>query len=251
MWRLFCIIWVSLKRNHMSLYEGIFNSHGTGSEVTTEVDVGPMWPWAWECNSHQDLEESKNKFCSSLPRGRGPADTLIWVQRHGFQTSFWPPEWWENKFQVPLSHKFITICYSSNRKLIHKPLTPIYMSKVKTTSALSLHIQGSLRYPELLTCQLHTQPALLAEGGLSQLMGSACLKQVLKTKQIWFWLTLKCIELVKVKMVNIIWFLKTTPYFKKTKTKTRYLQFIFSCVFVGMYTYKHINIHMLTFIQNY
>lgn len=77
---LFWIVWVGPKYNHLYLYEEIFNSHRrTGSHVTREAEIGPMWPQAWECNSHQKLEEARTNSPSSLQR-LWPADTLMLVQ---------------------------------------------------------------------------------------------------------------------------------------------------------------------------
>ena len=61
------------------------NTHRTEVHAQKEAETGVTQPHA---KSQQEPERPAPTF-PSLPRGRGPANTLI--------LDFWPPEWWENK----------------------------------------------------------------------------------------------------------------------------------------------------------
>lgn len=77
----------------------------------------------------------------------------------------------------------LVIHYSSCRELVHKSLTTICLLGVITTSAFHLHRRSKpAKTPLSLNCQLRTRSILIAEGRLSKLPASTCLKQVLKTK---------------------------------------------------------------------
>lgn len=79
------------------------------ADVKREAEIGVMWPQASE--RFQELQEEKNRIFLEFWRKSDPVDTLL--------SGLWPPELWENTFLLFYIIKFVIICYSSPRKLIH------------------------------------------------------------------------------------------------------------------------------------